>query len=100
MKKGLMLVVLACTLAGCSLFRVHKQDIQQGNVYTQADVSRLHTGMTRGEVEAIMGSPVDMQLFTENRMDYVYTFQKGYGDMTEKRVTVIFNNGRVSEVVR
>lgn len=100
MKNYLMLVVLACTLSGCSILRVHKQDIQQGNVYTQADVARLHTGMSRGDVVAIMGEPVDTQLFSNNRVDYVYTFQKGYGDMQEKRVTLIFNRDRLTEIVR
>lgn len=100
MKKSLMLVLIACSLTSCSVLRVHKQDIQQGNVYTSADVNQLHTGMTPAQVEAVMGAPIDMQLFADDRMEYVYTFQKGYGEMQEKRVTLIFNKaGRLAQIV-
>lgn len=100
MKKSFMLVLVACLLSSCSILRTHKQDIQQGNVYTQADVNRLHVGMTAAEVKSVLGTPVDNQLFASNRQDYVYTFQKGYGEMQEKRVMLIFTNGRVSNIVQ
>jgi outer membrane protein assembly factor BamE len=73
-------------------------DIEQGNVMTQDTVNKIHRGMTAEEVKDIMGNPVLSNVFDGNRMDYVYTFKPGYGEGTEKFVTVIFKHGRVSDI--
>lgn len=93
-----MLILIVSSLTSCSILRVHKQDIQQGNVYTSEDTSRLHVGMSQEEVTDIMGEPVDTQLFSNNRATYVYTFQKGYGDRQETKITLTFVNGRVASI--
>ena len=98
MKKSLILILIGLTLSGCSLFRIHKMDIQQGNIIKPEEVSQLHKGMTEDQVKAIMGTPVLMNVFTEDRMEYVYTFKKGYGEMQEKRVICIFVNGRLRDI--
>lgn len=86
-------------VSGCSFFRVHKMDVVQGNIFTPEQVSQLHPGMSEMEVKDIMGMPVIMNIFTPGRMDYVYTYQPGYGDKIEKRVICIFYNGQLKEVV-
>lgn len=98
MKKNLILILIGLTLTGCSIFRTHKMDIQQGNIITQEDVSRLHVGMTKNQVIEVMGSPMLVNIFTPNRVDYVYTFKKGYGNMEEKRLTCTFVHGRLREI--
>src|SRR5689334_9608956 len=100
MKKIISLVLMGCLLSGCSFFRIHKMDIEQGNVFTQEDVSRLHTGMSESEVKSIMGTPTLVNIFTPNRIDYLYVWRPGYGQPTEKRVTCLFQNGRLREVLR
>ncbi len=90
--------LLSFSLSSCSLFRVHKADIEQGNVFTAEDTARLRPGMTEAQVEAIMGAPVLINVFTSNRLEYVYTFKAGYGQMLEKRITVVFVKGKVSEI--
>jgi outer membrane protein assembly factor BamE len=98
MKRLFILPLLLLALTGCSYFHVHKMDIQQGNVITDDMVSRLHEGMTFEQVKAVMGTPVLTNVFDENRKDYVYTYKPGYGDFSERYVTVIFRNGRVSAI--
>lgn len=95
MKTILMFVVLGCALSGCSFLRTHKADIEQGNVITLNQVSHLRQGMTETDVKRIMGSPVLINLFSSNRLDYVYTFQPGYGQIEKKRVICLFQNGRL-----
>lgn len=87
-----MLIISALT--GC----VHKMDIEQGNIITPEQVSKLHTGMTEAQVKAIMGVPVLTNTFTEQQMDYVYTYKAGYGPLNEKYVTLIFNHQRLQEI--
>lgn len=73
-------------------------DIQQGNVVTPEKVAQLHPGMSEARVRDIMGTPLLLNTFNEQRVDYVYTFKRGHGQMTEKKVTLIFNRGRLKEI--
>ncbi len=76
---------LAFTLGGCSLSqlklpelkipRVYKLSVQQGNVITQEMVDRLTPGMTRNQVEFVMGKPVLADPFKQDRWVYVYTLE-------------------------
>ena len=88
---------MSCLLTGCFL-RPHKMDIEQGNVFTLEEVSKLKPGMSESQVKGIMGTPVLVNIFTPNRMEYVYTFQPGHQNRLEKRVSCIFVAGRLQEI--
>jgi outer membrane protein assembly factor BamE len=96
MKKIIPLAIICVTLSACSF--VHKMDITQGNIYNQEEVSRLRTGMSTSEVKGILGSPVMMNVLSDNRFDYVYTDQPGHQDRYEKRLTCYFQNGRLVRI--
>lgn len=100
MKKIISLVLIGCILSGCAVIRPHKKNIEQGNVITPEQVSELHKGMTESQVIEVMGNPLLTNVFSTNRLDYVYTYQPGYGDRTEKRITCIFSHGRLKEIIR
>lgn len=100
MKNILSLAFLSCLLAGCSFFHPHKMDIEQGNIIVPQDVNSLSPGMSESEVRDIMGNPVLINILTYNRLEYVYTFQSGYENMQVQRVTCLFRNGRLQEVIR
>ena len=79
-RKFTAIALAAATLVGllcvsCSLPRVYRLTVQQGNVITQKMVDGLKPGMTREQVAYIMGEPVIRNPFDENRWDYVYTFR-------------------------
>ena len=104
-----LMKILLCTLtillaaSGCSenvLPRVprpqvpfvHKIDVQQGNVVTQAMVAQLRLGMNKKKVRFVMGTPIIQDTFHSNRWDYVYTFHKGGSRTDERRIiTAVFN---------
>ena len=98
MKKTLSILTCALLLPSCAMIPVHKKDIQQGNVFTTEMTSRLHPGMSEAQVREIMGTPVLLNTFKDNRTDYVYTYQPGGGKMSEKYITLIFNNGILREM--
>ncbi len=81
-------------LSGC----VHKMNIQQGNIIEQDSVNKLHKGMSQEEVRALLGSPVLINTFRDNREDYVYTNKPGYGKGTEKNITLIFQGDQLREI--
>ena len=62
-------------LASCSLPKVHKVIVQQGNIINQEMVDQLKPGMTKTQVAYIMGEPILKNTFDENRWDYMYTLE-------------------------
>ena len=100
MKNLLTLLLIGFLLSGCSLFRTHKLDIDQGNIINQENAGQLRIGMSEAEVKALMGNPVLVNIFSNNRLDYIYTFKAGYGETIQKRVICIFENGRLRAIQR
>jgi outer membrane protein assembly factor BamE len=88
------LLTLILSLSAC----IHKVDVEQGNVITQDMINQLHPGMTSDQVQFIMGHPVLVETFENNRADYVYTFQPNGGSITKKRITLLFNGGILTNI--
>lgn len=100
MKKLIPLTILALFLSSCSVFRPHKNDIDQGNVITQNEISRLHKGMSTSEVKKVMGNPVMVTIFEGDRLNYVYTMKRGYNPMQVKRVICVFSKGSLVDIYK
>ena len=98
MKKLILLMMLTAILSSCALFRPHKQDVEQGNIITSSEVQRLHLGMSESAVRDVMGDPVALNLFADNRLNYIYTMQRGYSSTTNKRVVCVFSSGRLVDI--
>lgn len=99
MKKTIFLMIIAATLSSCML-RTHKEDVVQGNIITQEDISRLHRGMTTTDVKMIMGNPVLTNIFSGNRMEYVYYIRPAYQKPLVTRISCVFAGGRLQEIIR
>ncbi|MCL4115638.1 UNVERIFIED_CONTAM: hypothetical protein GTU68_056389 [Idotea baltica] len=103
-KSKLLLTCLALTgmnlaISGCSYPGVYKIDIQQGNVITQDMINQLRPGMSKQQVQFIMGNPLITDTFHPNRWDYLYSIQPGGGKRQQERVSLDFNDaGQLSEL--
>ncbi len=69
---------------------VHRQDIQQGNIVTQEMNNRLQPGMSKSQDRFVMGTPMLVDAFHQNRWDYPYEMTRGWGETERKRLTLIF----------
>ncbi len=85
------IIVSLCTL-GCS---THRIDIQQGTVFTAEHVAQLNLGITREEVQVILGTPPIADPFHKNRWDYVYTMNQPNKTLKEKQITVFFEDEKL-----
>lgn len=94
MHKILTLFCVLLALTGC----LRKMNIEQGNVLEPAQVSRIHTGMTENQVKDVLGSPILLNTFNDNRVDYVYTMKEGHNNMTEKYITLTFRQNRLLSI--
>lgn len=98
MNKTIAIVLLGIALSSCSAFRPHKMDIEQGNVVLPHKVKQLRLGMSVAQVKHIMGNPVLVNLFAQDRMDYIYTFQPAYAQMDKKWLTCLFHHGHLTHI--
>ena len=97
-------LLLALTATGCSGIDlaelrfpgVYRATIQQGNVVTQQMIDRLRPGMTRRQVQFVLGEPVLANTFRSERWDYVYTVQVGSREREQQTLTVWFEGDALS----
>ena len=93
----LAVVTLTLTLAGCADW-VYKQDIQQGNVLEEEDLNQLELGMTKRQVQVLLGSPSVQSQFHTDRWDYVNTYAERGEDFISRTLTLVFANSRLASI--
>jgi outer membrane protein assembly factor BamE len=91
------LLLAYLSLSGC----VYRIDIQQGNLLEQADIDQIQVGMTRSQVQFLLGTPMVADSFHRDRWDYAYYFRQGRSREIERRWLVVhFDGDRVARVDR
>ena len=95
--RSVPIVLLVLTLMGC-VFRI---DIQQGNLLDDSDIQQVEVGMTRSQVQFVLGTPMVSDSFHRDRWDYTYYFRRGRSDEAVRRwLVVYFENDRVARIER
>ena len=84
--------LILAVLLPISACKMHKIDIQQGNLVKESEVEQLEQGMTRRDVRYILGTPLVVDPFHQNRWDYFYSLNRRGEDMVKRRITVVFEN--------
>ena len=90
-----------CALCGCGFAGapgVYRIDIEQGNLVEQDMIERLAPGMSRRQVRFIMGSPLVEDTFNPDRWDYPYVIRNGRNIIRAARVSIYFENERLSDI--
>jgi outer membrane protein assembly factor BamE len=90
-------------LAGCSyvptVISPHRIEIQQGNYVTQEMVAQLKPGMTKDQVRFVLGTPLVVDVFRDDRWDYVFVRQRSNrSEVEQRRIAVYFADGKLSRV--
>ncbi len=77
---------------------VYKPEVQQGNVVTQEMVDKLQPGMNRRQVTYILGTPLLVDAFHQDRWDYIYTRETGGGAGNKERISLFFEDDTLIRV--
>ena len=89
-------VILALSACGSLEFPgVYKLTIQQGNIVSQEMIDRLKPGMTRSQVQFVLGNPVLADSFERDRWNYVYTIDIPGQAIIERELVIVFENDRL-----
>lgn len=98
MKHRLVIIVgclLSWALAGCS---IHRIEIQQGNIIEPEKREKLATGMTRKQVQFLLGTPMITDPFHRNRWDYVFYQRQGDRVQKHTQLTLLFENDKLAKI--
>ncbi len=92
-----LILPIALLLTACGSL-VYKQDIQQGNVLDDEAVAELETGMTKRQVQVLLGTPSINSPFHQNRWDYMNTYARRGGKAEKRVLTLYFENGALASM--
>ena len=104
--KFILIAFFLCLLYGCSRSHdggfnaplLYKIDIQQGNVINQEMLNKLEPGMDKKRVKFIMGTPVIIDPFHNERWEYIYSFQEGGKVREQRHITLQFEDNKLAYI--
>lgn len=88
MKLVSLALVAALGLTGCGSW-IYKYDIPQGNYLDQDDIDKLRKGMSKEQVEFVLGRALLRSPFSSNKWRYVHTLKSGLTDETTRREVIV-----------
>lgn len=83
------ILLIMLTLPACAIY---SPAVDQGNIVTYKMVNKLKVGMSRNQVRFVMGTPLIIDAYNQNRWDYVYIVNR----RKQAMVTVLFIYDEVS----
>ncbi|HUH36808.1 MAG TPA: outer membrane protein assembly factor BamE [Spongiibacteraceae bacterium] len=97
----LLPLILAVAVSACSNLDfpgVYRLTIDQGNIITQEMVDQLQPGMSKSQVQFIMGTALVQDTFHADRWDYVYTIAPGGRDRQVQRLSLFFESDKLAHL--
>ena len=96
MRKLLFVAALAAAISGCGV--LYRQPIYQGNLIEKAAADQLAVGMSKQQVQALLGTPSVADPFHHDRWDYVASERTGRIGRTQvKDLTLWFQGDSLSK---
>jgi len=76
-------------------FKPYKADVHQGSVLSRFDINRLKIGMSKAQVQNIMGQPSILDPFHNNQWDYAHYTTLGSDEIVNYRLILTFVDGKL-----
>lgn len=77
---------------------VYKLTVQQGNVLTQDLVNKIQPGMSKRQVRYALGTPLLIDVFHDNRWDYIAQQTRGRQILEHKHIALFFENDQLVRI--
>lgn len=92
MNKKATIVLITCSVMLSACIKPYRPDIQQGNIINNSNLREIRFGMSKQEVLFILGTPMVIDPFNEQRWDYFYSNRDQYKSQTTQRlITALFD---------
>lgn len=113
-----MAIIASFSLVGCSATKeqtteagargwqipgIYRIPVQQGNLISQEMVNDLKLGMTKQQVRYLLGTPLLIDIFRDDRWEYLYT-NRSYTnknrtiDAKRQHLRLLFKNDRLQKI--
>ncbi len=96
MNKKASIILIACSLILGACIKPYQPNVQQGNIINNSDLREIRYGMTKQEILFILGTPMVIDPFNEQRWDYFFSNRNPRKKQTDQRlITAVFENDRL-----
>jgi outer membrane protein assembly factor BamE (lipoprotein component of BamABCDE complex) len=85
-------------LSACSLPVFFRVPVVQGNVVTAKNVNQLEIGMTKRQVEYVMGTSLIDSSFENDRWDYVFYYRDPRAHVRKSELNLYFVDDKLAEI--
>lgn len=85
-------------LTSCSFFEPHKVLISQGSWVDEKKIDQLEIGMTKEQVDYLLGTPLIIDSFARNRWIYLYNDRLDTRVLRERRLQLDFKEGSLVRI--
>lgn len=97
-KKNIAILIIFSTMLSACI-KPYRPDIQQGNIINNSDLREIRYGMSKQEVLFILGTPMVIDPFNEQRWDYFYSNRNQNKSQTSQRlITALFDGDSLVEL--
>ncbi len=83
-------------LGGCGL--IYKVDVYQGNLLDEDGMAQLKTGLTKRQVQSLIGAPALDDPFHANRWDYISTVSQRGEPMQVRNLVLTFDGDVLTSI--
>lgn len=94
--RTILFVLFSVALGGCEL--IYKLDTRQGNVIEQKQLDKLELGMTREQVQFLLGTPIAASPFRQDRWDYAGYYRNHRGKVFQRTVSLYFDGEKLARM--
>ena len=101
LKNIIAAALFSISVTGCSSIYnllVFQIDVAQGNYVEQEQVDKLRVDMSKEQVSFVMGTPMMVDTFAQNKWYYLYHFHPGGGDVDSKKMELTFVDNRLTTI--
>ena len=93
----IFILLTAVLLGGCEQL-IYKLPTRQGNVIEQKQLDQLQVGMTRDQIKFLLGTPVAVGPFRDDRWDYIGYYKSPRGEVSSRTVSLYFSEEKLSRI--
>jgi len=90
-KTFLIIILSLGGVTSCSTLAPFKVAVLQGNIIEDKDVEQLAKGLSKDQVQYLLGTPLLNSPIHQKRWDYFYSVKVGETVVGEKKLSLTFN---------
>ena len=93
--KAFLIIILSIGgVSSCSSLTPFKVAVLQGNIIEDKDVEQLVKGLSKDQVQYLLGTPMLNSPLHQNRWDYIYSVTIGDKLIGEKKLSLLFDESQ------